>query len=139
MTNLPPGAGPTAGAFTGTVYQAPATAAASDGTTTTDTRPLIGTTAAVQDSAGRMVATFTAPATAALEVSRIVVQSDIRSQALVYVGTSIEAENLVSGTIAGDLDENDANQPYLVPENQSLFVWWKGGGNCRARIEYRQV
>lgn len=138
MTDYPPGAGPTAGAFSGTVYQAPTTAQA-DGTTTTDTRPLIATTAAVQDSAGRMVATFTASALAAMQVYRIVVQSDTRSQALVYVGSTIEPENLVSGTIAGDLDENDANQPYLVPENQRLFVWWKGGGNCRARIEYREV
>lgn len=140
MTNLPPGAGPEAGSFSGTIYMPPAAApAGTAGATTTATRPLVATTAATLDSAGRMVAKFTAPATAAWEVERIVVQSTVRSQALVYVGTAIEAENLVSGTIAGNLDENDANQPYLVAENQSMFVHWVGGGTCRARIEYREV
>lgn len=86
-----------------------------------------------------MVAAFTAPVTSAWLVRRILVQSDTRSQALVYVGSAIDAANLVSGTIAGNLDENDANQPYLVAEGESMFVHWVGGGVCRARIEYQEI
>jgi hypothetical protein len=98
------------------------------------TRPQIAN--AVADTDG--VARFTAPPTIAWLVRRILVQSDTKGRALVYVGTP-EPANLVSGTIAGDLDENDANQPYLVPEGQTLTIVWEAGGNCQARIEYDEV
>lgn len=136
--SLPAGAGPEGGAFSGTPYVAP-TSTAGAGAQGTRTRPSVAQTRATLDSSGRMVAAFTAPVTAAWLVGRIVVQSDIRGQALVYVGSVIDPANLVSGTIAGDLDENDANQPYLVPEGQSMFVHWVAGGICRARIEYQEV
>lgn len=139
MTVYPNGAGPQAGAFSGTVYTPPAAGTqAVDGSvdTTTTTRPSSAQAVAKADSAGRMVSTFTTPVTVAWSVRRIVVQSTIRGQALVYIGSSIDPANLVSGTIAGNLDENDANQPYLIPEGQSMFVHWVSGGVCRARIEY---
>lgn len=138
----PQGAGPAGGAFSGTVYRPPAAGTqALDGSVdpTTATRPLIAQKAATVDPEGRMVSTFTAPVTAAWLVHRILVQSTVRGQARVYVGAAIDPANLVSGTISGNLDENDANQPYLVPEGQSMFVHWLSGGDCRARIEYREV
>lgn len=142
MSQYPTGAGPTSGRFSGTVYTPPAagvrTLADTDPATTSSTRPSVAHASAAVDSAGRMVATFTAPTTAAWLVRRIVVQSTVRGQALVYVG-GIEAGNLVCGTVAGNLDENDPNQPYLVPEGQALAVHWVDGGTCSARIEYVEV
>lgn len=137
MTDYPEGAGPTAGAFSGEVYTPPAASTATGGTTTT--RPVVLTAQAKADGSGRMVASFTAPATLAWLVRRITVQSTVRGQALVYVGGAIAPENLVTGTIAGNLDENDANQPYLVPEGLTMFVHWVAGGVCTARIELDQI
>jgi hypothetical protein len=101
-------------------------------------RPLIANATGTDDGAGRMVARFTAPPTVAWLVRRIVVQSTVSGQALVYVGSLIP-ENVVSGTITGEFDENDANQPYLVSEGVELAVVWANGGVCRARIEYQEV
>lgn len=138
----PPGAGPEAARFSGTVYQPPGEqtySLAGDGSTTTSTtRPSVAHATAAADSSGRMVAEFTPPPTETWLVRRIVVQSTVRGQALVYVGT-VDAANLVSGTVSGNLDENDPNQPYLVPEGTALRVHWVDGGVCSARIEYTVI
>lgn len=134
----PAGAGPNAGAFTGEVWN-PSTSPAQglDGTPAQVSRPQVASADAVV-SGGLTVATFTAPTTTAWLVRRIVVQSNTFGTAFVYVGT-IDPDNIVSGTFSGDFDENDANQPYLVPEGVSMRIVWASGGICQARIEYVEV
>lgn len=133
----PTGAGPTAGQFSGTVWQPTEAADQAAGIITSSARPSIAN-AAAELVDGRMVAAFTAPVSTAWLVRRIVVQSEVPGRALVYVGTLIP-ENVISGTVSGEFDENDANQPYLVPESETLSVVWDNPGMARARIEYTEV
>lgn len=137
MTTYPAGAGPYSAQYGGEVYVPPAAGVTTPDTLTTTggTRPSILSQPAYADAQGRVVAVFTAPTTQAWLVRRIVVTSDTPGKALVYVGT-LDPSNLVSGTVAATFDENDANQPYLVPEGQSMTVHFLSGGTASARIEY---
>lgn len=71
-------------------------------------------------------------------VRRMIVLSDTPGECRVYLGT-VSDENQISGTYSGDFDENDANQPYLVPESTALIFEWPSGGACHARIEFEEV
>lgn len=139
MTQLPAGAGPTAGAYSGAVFvPGGATDPTAPTTTAPSALPFVLWAAASVDAQGRTVATFTAPPTTDWLVRRMLVQSTVQGQALVYVGAIVPA-NVVSGTVSGAFDENDANQPYLVPAGQSLSIVWLSGGSAQARIEYENA
>lgn len=61
------------------------------------------------------------------------------SEARVYVG-SAQPSNLVDGTIAGNLDVSDRNQPILVPGGETLRIEWTGataGSDSTAVIQYQ--
>lgn len=131
MSAYPPGAGPTAGAFTGTVWEPPAE------TATPAPRPLVATQAAALVG-GQLVASLTPPPGVAWLVRRITVQNSVPGRAYVYVGALV-ADNIVSGTVSGEFDENDANQPYLVAEGTAFSVVWAAAGTARFRIEYDEI
>lgn len=73
-------------------------------------------------------------------VYRINVQGDATSRAYVYVGEPI-AENVVTGTDAGQFDENDSPNGYFLPESTPLVIEWTAGtpAACVARVEAIQV
>lgn len=125
--------GPYGGQFAGDPYdpyeQQPQAATA--------VRPQIATSASTLVD-GVPTVTFSPGPAAMWLVRRMVVQSDTEGQCLVYVGP-VAPENIVSGTMTGDFDENDAAQPYYVPEGSSLTFRWPAGGACHARIEYAEV
>jgi hypothetical protein len=138
VSQYPDGAGPNAGRFWGEVYQPPGLpipGSSSNGGGGSSDRPVILSAHATVDGQGRTIATFEAPPTQAWLVRRIVVQSTIRGQALVYIGT-LDPTNVVSGTLVGDFDENETAQPYLVAEGDTLSVVWIAGGDAWARIEF---
>lgn len=139
--SLPPGAGPYGARFAGDPWVPPSaapTGAAGEPTSST-ARPQIATASARLDDAGRMVATLTPPPSEAWLVHRIVVQASAPGRALVYVGP-IAPENVVSGTVAGALDENDTGAGYLVPESVPLSVHWQSTPTtAHLRIEYRPL
>lgn len=136
MSNgYPIGAGPTAGRFIGEPWsgqQAPGAAGGSP-------RPFARSQRATLVN-GRLRASFGEPRAGQVWwVSRITVQADSPVRAYVYVGAVIP-DNAVSGTGSGSFDENDPNQPYLVPEGSPLTVeWLTGVGTAIARIEYVEV
>ena len=99
--------------------------------------PLIASQIAKSDGKGNTVAAFTATA-GSWYVNRITVTSDTDGTAYVYVGAAGQytPDALVSGTWSAQFDENDAVQPYWVPQGMTLSVLFSNGGNCTARIEY---
>lgn len=125
--------GPYGGSFGGTPYDPTAQAP----TTTQATRPQSASMASSLVAGTQRVVFNPGPSSIWL-VRRMVVLSDTPGECHVYVGP-VAPENMVSGTYSGDFDENDANQPYLVPEASDLTFVWPSGGACRARIEYDEV
>lgn len=87
--------------------------------------------------------TFTPSPAVVWLVGRITVQSTVIGAARVYVipaGMAVTEDYFVAGTFSGDADEDDTNQPIVVPEGHVLtIVWDNAGAPARARIEYREL
>lgn len=72
-------------------------------------------------------------------VYRMTITSTVEGTAYVYVGNSnaaLDMSTVVSGSLSAEFDENDAVNPYYVPQGQTLTVVFVSGGECTARIEY---
>ena len=113
----------------------PPAAAGTSGTAQT-ARPSIYSVTAAAGPDGLPRAEFREPGGAACYLTRVTVSSSVASSAYLYVG-DVSRANLVSGTSAGNFDENDTSQPIYVPEGTSVFTCWdKASTDAILRLEY---
>ena len=134
-------AGPDGGVFYGLPYTPGAAGAGGVGAAAAQPQ-VAAVQASVQPVNGspQLVATLgPVPPSSLWLVRRITVQASAACSAYVYVGGLLPA-NIVSGTASGDFDENDTNQPIIVPCGQELaVVWTLASGTALARVEYQQA
>lgn len=107
-----------------------------------DVRRVVQKGAAAAAAAGTITATFDPVGAGQMwlvDRAAIYCTSSTDTLAFVYVG-QVAPQNVIDGSVAGNLDFADNSAPWLVPGSQSLILVWEGaslGSTALVIAQYR--